>query len=236
MFAACVVNHGRTYDATFGYLNKNIGAVVIPIGPHNRVSPGPADQGQIETFAPGFVGAAFTIHGISVATPVTWTLSYRGQVRSSTATPTLTSKCLSSALNPVADLALTKSASPRTVQLGADVRFTITVRNTGSAVVDHPRIIDSLSGSQLAIISATTTLGSCQTNAKATSSQIDCRAPTLAPGQSFTILITARAISPGPARDRATIAAPAHDPTPGDNSASATVDINQQPPTPSGLG
>jgi hypothetical protein len=110
------------------------------------------------------------------------------------------------------------------------------VRNTGSSVVDHPRVVDSLSGSRLAIVSATTTLGSCQTEAKATSRRVDCQAPRLAPGQSFTIRITARATSPGSASDRATIAAPAHDSTPADNSDAATVHITQQPPAPPGLG
>jgi uncharacterized repeat protein (TIGR01451 family) len=228
VFAACVVHHGKTYDATFGYFNANVGDVDIAVGSHNKVSPGAPGQGQPATFHPGFVNAAFTVHGISVSGPVTWSLAYRGEQRSATATPSLPA-CGSAAVHPVADLALTKSASPRSAVLGLPVRFTITVHNSGSEVVPHARVVDSLPGSQLAVVSVKTTLGSCRTATRPTSRQVSCRAPSLAPGQSFTVRIATRGIGAGSATDHASIIGLPHDPTPADNTASATVDITQLP-------
>ena len=43
-----------TKYALFGYSNRNLEEIVdIPIGPHNHVAPGPADQGQPTRFFPG---------------------------------------------------------------------------------------------------------------------------------------------------------------------------------------
>lgn len=72
---------GTTY-ALFGYFNRNLEEVVdVPVGPNNRVVPGPADQGQPTRFFPGphvgvFAVAVPTDRGKS---EVTWTLTANGQ-------------------------------------------------------------------------------------------------------------------------------------------------------------
>jgi hypothetical protein len=69
----------------FGYSNRNLEEIVdIPVGPHNQVTPGPADQGQPTHFVPGISYGVF-----AVAVPkdqptaeVTWTLTANGQTLS----------------------------------------------------------------------------------------------------------------------------------------------------------
>ena len=66
----------------FGYLNRNYEeAVDIPVGPDNRMQPGPADQGQPTHFPPRREKAVFTIRMPDAAaeTEVAWTLTHRGQ-------------------------------------------------------------------------------------------------------------------------------------------------------------
>lgn len=232
IFAACVVNHGGTYDATFGYVNENVGNVIVPIGPNNAVTPGPANQGQPETLRPGFEDAAFTVHRVSASTAVSWRVISGEEVRIATATAKFHNKCMSGAIDPIGDLGVAKSVSPRTAAVGQRVRFTIVVHNTGSAVLRPAKVVDSLPGNQLATVSVKTTRGSCRTTTVGKSRQIVCSAPTLAPGQSFTIRVTTRATSPGSATNRATIIGLHNDPTPADNAATATVDIRQPAPPP----
>jgi uncharacterized repeat protein (TIGR01451 family) len=232
IFAACVVNHGATYDATFGYVNENIGDVIIPIGPNNAITPGRANQGQPETLRPGFVDAAFTVHGVSASKSISWRLASGEEVRIATTTAKFHNKCISGAIDAIGDLGVAKSVSPRTVGLGARVRITIIVRNTGSAVLRPTRVVDSLPGNQLAVLSVKTTRGTCRTRTIGSSHQIACRAPDVAPGQSFTIHVAARAVGPGSATDHAQIVGLPNDPTPGDNVARATVTIRAPSPPP----
>jgi hypothetical protein len=232
IFAACVLNHGRTYDATFGYVNDNVGDVVIPVGSHNTVSPGRAGQAQPETFRSGFVDAAFTVRGVSAATPISWRLTFGHQVRVATATATLPDKCVTAPIDPIADLAAATSVTPPTATVGDDVVFTIVARDNGSDMLGPATVMNSLPASQLKILSVTTTLGTCRAVGIAGSRRIDCSARTLAPGESFTIRIRARAIRPGSATDRAKIVGLPNDPTPDDNAAQATVDIRQPAPPP----
>lgn len=73
--------HGDVQVA-FGYLNRNYEeAVDIPVGPGNRMQPGPADQGQPTHFPPRREKAVFTVALPNPApeTEVTWTLTHRGQ-------------------------------------------------------------------------------------------------------------------------------------------------------------
>ena len=69
-------------QVAFGYLNRNYEeAVDIPVGPDNRIQPGPADQGQPTHFPPRREKAVFTVALPNPApeTEVTWTLTHRGQ-------------------------------------------------------------------------------------------------------------------------------------------------------------
>ena len=67
-------------EVSFGYMNRNWQeAVDIPVGPDNRISPGPADQGQPTHFVPRRQIGMFTVRvPPDLATEVTWTLTSRG--------------------------------------------------------------------------------------------------------------------------------------------------------------
>jgi uncharacterized repeat protein (TIGR01451 family) len=233
IFATCVTHHGSTYSATFGYLNENVHPVTVPTGRDNAVIPGQANRGQPETFHPTFINAAFTVRGVPISQAISWRVVFEGRVRVATATASLQS-CVTAPIGPVADASVSKTANPRTVSVGQRVRFTIVVRNNGSAVIRPVMVTDTLPAVQLSLTTATTTLGRCRVSTSAGSHRVQCSAQTLAPGQSFTVRITARALSAGSASDHATVAVAA-DPTPDDNAANATVQIiSRGPPSVTG--
>jgi hypothetical protein len=251
VFAECVTNHGSTYDATFGYVNENAASVTVPIGAGNSVSPGAADQGQPDTFVPGFVARAFTVQGINSSTAVTWRVVVDGQVRVATATASFPSQCLTDPSGPVDDAGVSKSVAPQTVVVGQRVGFTLRVFNNGSLVLRRFDAKDKLAGHGLRVLSVRRTLGRCRTMRLARSSQVVCSIGTLAPGQSVTIRVVAQAVLPGTWDDTATvpttptgpptappaptIPAPARDRTPKDNAAAAHVEvISPAPPAVTG--
>jgi hypothetical protein len=80
------------------------------------------------------------------------------------------------------------------------------VRNRGSAILRPAVVRDTLSGGRLRILSVRSGLGSCRITRAGGSRRARCRVGALAPGQSLRIRITARAIAPGLARDRAAVA------------------------------
>jgi hypothetical protein len=73
---------------SFGYLNRNFEEeLTIPIGPANRIEPGPPDQGQPTHFVPRRAWGAFTVlvpkdlekKLVAEKKTVTWTLTSQGQ-------------------------------------------------------------------------------------------------------------------------------------------------------------
>jgi hypothetical protein len=78
-------NPDGTYSLSFGYFNRNYRETPdIPIGPNNRLEPGPADQGQPTHFLPRRQTGIFT-----VIVPkdfgtrkLTWTVTANGQTNS----------------------------------------------------------------------------------------------------------------------------------------------------------
>lgn len=76
-------NPDGTYTLSFGFVNRNtVEDLTIPVGPHNMVSPGPADQGQPTYFEPGRAYGVFTVTVPADFSPdarVTWTLEANGE-------------------------------------------------------------------------------------------------------------------------------------------------------------
>ncbi|MEM8535442.1 MAG: alpha/beta hydrolase, partial [Chloroflexota bacterium] len=66
-----------SYTAYFGYRNNNNAAIDIPIGAHNRFSPGPQERGQPSLFHPGrtahYPDEAFQV--VFDGYPLVWTLN-----------------------------------------------------------------------------------------------------------------------------------------------------------------
>lgn len=58
----CVKNNGNgSFNARFGYLNRNSTVVTVPVGTNNRFSPDPQDRGQVAAFQPGRIVGAFEV-------------------------------------------------------------------------------------------------------------------------------------------------------------------------------
>jgi uncharacterized repeat protein (TIGR01451 family) len=228
------MNSGRTYDAVFGYVNLNVGAVVIPIGPHNDVRPG-TDRGQPETFEPGFVAEAFAIRGVPVRQTVTWTVKFGDETRLAIASATLSRKCPTAPIHPFPDLNITKRANPGVMYVGQRIVFTLTVKNIGHRPMRPVVITDRRLDDRVDVLSTSTSLGACR--ASASGSVSACGRGTLAPGESAVVRIVGRAVSPGRSVDRAiTLFRPRLDATPKNNVARASVEIRarlhrrQKPP------
>ena len=206
VFVACVINHGSRYDATFGYSSDNVGVLSVRIGPRNAVSPGRAGRGQPEEFAPGLVSKAFTVRGISASRQLTWRVWFGDELRVARATAAFSLKCKDDPIHPLAHGTVRKTAVPGSVVVGQRVRFTILVHNSGSMVLQPAQVTDTLPAALLRVLSVTSTLGRCRVTTVGGSWRVSCRARELAPGQSFTIHVTARATAPGTARDHAAMA------------------------------
>lgn len=71
-----------TYNLMFGYFNRNTKEVVsVPVGPNNKVEPGPVDQGQPTSFVPRRQWGVFTVTLPKTTTPdqkFTWTIIANG--------------------------------------------------------------------------------------------------------------------------------------------------------------
>ena len=72
---ACVVDHGGTFDAVFGYENDNPVDIPVPIGLGNHFLPHPQDRGQPTIFNPGRHEAAFAVRGVPSGSALAWTVA-----------------------------------------------------------------------------------------------------------------------------------------------------------------
>ncbi|MFD0373355.1 calcium-binding protein [Streptomyces sp. NPDC059071] len=124
---------------------------------------------------------------------------------------------------PRADLTVSKSGST-TVRIGDRATYTVTVTNSTSsnATATGVTLTDTLSGAAATLISATTTQGSCTTTATGAT----CALGSLAVGASATVTVTAEPRATGTLTDTATASGSPQDPTPSDNTATATTSVN----------
>jgi uncharacterized repeat protein (TIGR01451 family) len=230
IFAACVVTSGRTFDAVFGYVNLNVGAVVVPTGSSNFVRPRANHRGKPETFEPGFVPAAFAVRGIPAHRTATWTVKFGGETRVAAASPTLSRRCQTATLNAFPDLEVTKTVSPAVVYVGDRVTFTITVKNIGRRAMRPVAITDVRLDDRVDVLSTTSTLGACRLSPSASQSVAACGSGSLAPGQTAVVRIVGRGARAGRSVDRATtLFRRALDATPANNVARASVLIRERP-------
>ena len=160
IFVTCVTSGASTFDAEFGYLNRNGQAVTIPVGSSNGFSPAPVDRGQTTSFQPGGVGTAFTVTGIANGTSLVWTCRTRAR-RDATATAGFATKCgptppvgtpVRVFVKCVLDGTSTydaefgyenDNATAVTVPVGADNRFSPDPANRGQTTAFQPGVVDS---------------------------------------------------------------------------------------------
>ncbi|MDQ0649461.1 putative repeat protein (TIGR01451 family) [Microbacterium natoriense] len=179
----------------------------------------------VGTLAPG---ATTTITvTVALASGASAVVQNSASVTSSTPDPDPSNNVDSTSFNPtiIADLAVTKTASAAQVAAGGTVTYTMVVTNNGSSDAVNAVLSDTLP-TGLTVISATATSGSCTT----TSGGVECTWPTLAEGASSTVTVQALVAADAPAgtlTNTASVASPAQDSTPENNSDSADVEVVQ---------
>ena len=141
---ACVIDHGGTFDAVFGYDNDNPVDISAPIGLENHFLPHPQDRGQPTVFNPGRHEAAFVVHGIPSGSALAWTLAV---VRPTTVvvTAAYSQKCAKPKPRPVAvfPLCVRRTGVTYTAMFGyANLNRTPVVLPIGQANYVGPRPID----------------------------------------------------------------------------------------------
>jgi uncharacterized repeat protein (TIGR01451 family) len=127
---------------------------------------------------------------------------------------------------PSADLSLTKTASVSSTTVGDQFSYTLTVKNAGPQDSTATTVSDPLP-SQVALVSATASQGSCSG-----ATTVTCSLGTVANGGSATVTITVKAVTAGTATNTASVTGGLTDPNPANNSASASVTINPVTPPP----
>ena len=127
---------------------------------------------------------------------------------------------------PAADLGLSQVASPSTVLVSSNVTFTIVLTNRGPSTANSVVVTDPLPPS-FSFVS----VQSSQGVASQASGVITCSLPTLASGSSVTITVVARPGLDGVFANVATVSSTTADLNP-NNSASASVTVNENPAAP----
>ncbi|WP_322490271.1 DUF11 domain-containing protein [Chloroflexus sp.] len=94
-------------------------------------------------------------------------------------------------LPPVPDLTLAKSVSPAVARISDQVVYTLTIGNIGGAPATDITLTDTLPAS-LRLLGVTTTTGT----ASASGNQVTVTAPSLAPGETIIVQVTAQVVAP----------------------------------------
>jgi len=117
-----------------------------------------------------------------------------------------------------AEVALTKTVTPDTVEVGGNLTYVLTITNRGPAPATDVMLTDPL---PTAVTPGTVTAsqGSCTLASRT----VTCAMGTLAPDASATVTITATRDAPEPFSNTASVAATEADPNPADNTATATT-------------
>ncbi|WP_299756304.1 DUF11 domain-containing protein [uncultured Chloroflexus sp.] len=92
---------------------------------------------------------------------------------------------------PLPDLTLAKSVSPSVAQVGDQVVYTLTIGNIGNAPATDVTLTDTLPPS-LRLIGVTTTAGNINTDGN----QVTVSTPSLAPGETIVVQVTAQLVAP----------------------------------------
>ena len=130
-------------------------------------------------------------------------------------------------VDPVADLSVTSSDAPDPVPPGELLTYTLEVRNGGTHAATAVQLVDDLPA-EVAFESATPSQGDCSESV----GTVECALGTLGAEQGATVEIKVRPEAVGQITNQAGVASGAHDPRPGNNTASADtmVEVDSTPP------
>ena len=122
------------------------------------------------------------------------------------------------------DLSITKTDSPDPAALGAPFTYSLRVTNNGPSNATGVTVQDVLPGGAGGVnfVSANSTLGSC-----AGTTTVNCTLGNMVSGSVATVTIVVDPKATGTVNNTATVASSSTDPTPGNNSSTATTTVNR---------
>jgi uncharacterized repeat protein (TIGR01451 family) len=124
-------------------------------------------------------------------------------------------------VNPVADLALTKTDKPDPAHVGQPLTYTITVTNNGPLTASGVTMTDNLP-KKAGFGSASTTQGVC--SYKSSRRIVACNIGNVTSGSSVVVTIVIKPTAKGTIQNTATVSATSPtDPNPNNNTATATT-------------
>jgi uncharacterized repeat protein (TIGR01451 family) len=128
--------------------------------------------------------------------------------------------------NANADLELSLGGSPNPVKNGANLTYTITVKNGGPALATGIAVSDALPAGTV-FASATTTQGSCLTPAPNATGVMTCDLGNLASGSKASIKLVVNVIATGKntVTNTASVSSASPDPNPANNSATLSTNV-----------
>jgi uncharacterized repeat protein (TIGR01451 family) len=168
-------------------------------------------------------GATATVT-IVVAPTATGTISNTASVLSNENDPNTANNSATAmtTVNPSsADLSVTKADSPDPVAGGANLTYTITVRNNGPSPTTGVILTDTLP-SGLTYVSATASQGSCSQ----ASGTVTCNLGSMSNGATATVTIVVTPAAAGIITNTVSVSSSVPDPNTANNSATATTTIN----------
>lgn len=156
-----------------------------------------------------------------VVTPnVAGTITNVADVRSTSNDPNLTDNhaSVTTTVNPIADLSITKTATPDPVAVGGTLTYSLAVHNAGPSDASGVKVTDSLA-SNLTYVSATASQGTCSF----ASPTVTCTLGTVAANGDATVTITTKPRAANAATSNsASVTSTVADRVPGNNTATVT--------------
>ncbi len=130
----------------------------------------------------------------------------------------------------VADLAIVKTASAASVQLGAAYSYTLTVSNLGPSTAQNVVVTDNLPAGVTYVSASGTGWTFIVAGATVTGSTITASRPALAAGETSIITINVKApLAVGNVTNSASVTSTSPDPNPNNNNSNVTTTIYNQP-------
>jgi uncharacterized repeat protein (TIGR01451 family) len=127
-------------------------------------------------------------------------------------------------VNAAANLAISLSDSPDPVTVTSNLSYLIVVTNLGPSAALGVNVTNTLPA-DVTFVSVQTSIGVCSQNGRI----VSCNLGTLTPGASASIIITNSPTTSGNITNSVTVSSTTADPSPANNSASTTTQVNAKP-------
>ena len=173
---------------------------------------------SLGTIAAGGTATLSIVAQVSQSTGKTLTDSATVTLDEIDPTPADDSASVTTRVAPVADLALSMSASPAQLDVGGSLTFTMVASNQGPSQATNVVVALPL-GAGVTFTSAQSSSGT----ASFAAGQVTASLGTLAPNQQATVTVVLQAVAPGTFSATASVSSDNADPTPADNSATASA-------------